>query len=539
MRELLFILTPTDGIPVTLTTSPDGWDESFIITERSRKYHGIFRSFTIPLKFVKQGATIIRDEFYRYGMAATCVIQVQKLNRQTLTYFTAYTGKIDFATFKDHDHDIEVMAVDGGLSQIIKSMEGEDVIFDSNDFNSTYPAVNANVPLITNPTAYHVYCMQVMQVFAAIVDKITGGKVTDSTFAVRSNFFTSSVIYNKFFLTTLGDLKYPVKPQGQSVYQSSLADFFQSMNACFCLGMGIETIAGVETLVIEQREYFYNQNIIKSVGDSKNLSIGLVNEFNFSKIKIGYPKVEYSDDAYVGNAPANMMEPNTETTFLISNTAAKSEYDLLSKYRADSVGFDLAWNSEAEDTQDTNLVILRLRYYTYQVSPGVYDSEWTHTLGALAKSTDPGTDVSTPWNIEISPKRNLLRHKRFINGCSHGLNGSEITLLNATNDQFYNETSLAEPLPSTQRDWYKEYEGFTIDSSDTWFRPLEINIEAAYPSDMVNLIAANPYGVIEFDYKKTTYTGYILKMETKLSGAGSVKYSLLCTDTNDLTKLIR
>ena len=78
-----------------------------------------------------------------------------------------------------------------------------------------------------------------------------------------------------------------------------------------------------------------------------------------------------------------------------------------------------------------------------------------------------------------------------------------------------------------------------IDDSDTWFRPLEIVIEAAYPSNLINLINANPYGVISFEYEGTTFTGYILKMETKLSGSGSVKYTLLSTASNDLTKLIR
>jgi hypothetical protein len=204
----------------------------------------------------------------------------------------------------------------------------------------------------------------------------------------------------------------------------------------------------------------------------------------------------------------------------------------MSKYRADSVGIEDIWNTETTDTADNDLVILRLIYKRMTFPAG--DFKWFRT-GGLLKKKGYATVVAYPWNIEISPKRMLLNHQAFINSCCFGLSGEVITFLSGTNDQEHNDTSLNLVVPI----WEPQYTGFTISDTDTWFRPIEINIDAAYPSDLVNKIALNPYGVVEFTYRDNIYKGYILKMETKLSGKGSVKYSLLSVDDNDLTKLIR
>ena len=542
MKELLYILTPTDGTPVTLQHAVDGWDESFVVTERSKKYHGIFRTWTTSLRFVADGATLLREEFYTYGMQATCAITVQKLNRSTLTYYNAFVGSVDFSTFKDHDTTVEVTTIDRGLAQIIKTMEGESVTFNANAFDAEFGSIDARiinrlVPPVTG--SYHTaYVMPFIQVLYAVMDGITGGKITDGTYAIKSDFLEQVPIYERYYFTPMGSIKYPDSSKTRTVMQTSLADIWQTMNAIHCLGMGIEVIGGKETLVIEEREFFYNTNLIHNVGSSANLSAGYLQDFLFSKVKSGYPPVDYGESE-TGASSLNVSEANTETAYLINNKGYKNEYDITAKHRADSIGFEELWATETTETGDTDPVVVCLMSHTYESSPGVFVTITTNTGGALAKSYDPGVDFSTPWNMEISPVRNLLKHKRFINGCCFRMSGQQITFLNGKNEQNYNETSLTQYNNPSFRDWVKEYEGFEIDDTDTWFRPIEINIEAAYPADMVSLIAANPYGVIRFNYKGNEFEGYILKMETQLTGAGSVKYSLLSTASNDLTKLIR
>jgi hypothetical protein len=78
MKELKFTLTTSSGA-VVLESSPDGWSESLIQWARSDKYWGVFRSFTVALKFVKTGATQLRTEFYQYGTAGTASIVIERL----------------------------------------------------------------------------------------------------------------------------------------------------------------------------------------------------------------------------------------------------------------------------------------------------------------------------------------------------------------------------------------------------------------------------------------------------------------------------
>lgn len=541
MRELQFILTDSSGIAVTLQHAPDGWDESFIVTERSRKYHGIFRSFTIPMKFIKDGAAIIRNEFYTNGLTASCTLSVQKLDRATLTYFTAYTGKIEFSTFKDHDNDIEVTTIDGGLAQIIKTRESDDVMFTPYTmYSEPYwvpEGVDLYYPLTTTPALINQRCgaMRVYHALLAIMDKITGGKVADGTYGVKSDIL-SGVSGRRMMLTTESAIKWLEMNSTATYFRTNLGDFFQSLNAILCLGMGIEVIGGKETLVVEERSYFYNKTTILNVGNSKNLSLGYVADWIYSKIKAGYPNKAYNSDASAGNSSANINEPNTETIYEIPGATSKNEYDIVSKYRGDSTGMlqlygaeSLEPNGSHSDTGDYDPVIIRTENRNID---GTY--RYIMPRGNLAKKDNPGVVVATPGNMYISPKRMVMAHQFFLNGCAFKLEGM-VTLQSATNDQANNETS-----DSIYNTFYeKEYEGPTLRDYATTFRPIELIIEAAYPADFVDHISENPYGVVEFDYRGTTYKGYILKMETKLSGSGSIKYSLLSTNDNDLAKLIR
>ena len=128
MRDLQFIIT-INGVPITLQHAPDGWDDALIQTERSMTYYGMFRSFSIPLKFVKDGAKILRQAFYYFNgeieqassYEAKVTILINKLNKISLVYEQLFTGEFDFSTFKDTLDYVEINIIDGGLTSIIKA----------------------------------------------------------------------------------------------------------------------------------------------------------------------------------------------------------------------------------------------------------------------------------------------------------------------------------------------------------------------------------------------------------------------------------
>src|SRR5690606_18195865 len=84
-----------------LPHAPDGWDESLIVWVESKDYFGMFRDFSIPIKFVLDGAWLIRRELYTKYQLASVRLRVELLNRSTWTYSTEYIGELDFSKFQD------------------------------------------------------------------------------------------------------------------------------------------------------------------------------------------------------------------------------------------------------------------------------------------------------------------------------------------------------------------------------------------------------------------------------------------------------
>ena len=536
-KELRYTLTDTTGIPVVLTVSPDGWDDTMIVFERSKKYYGVFRSFSIPIKFVKEGATIIRNEFYTHRVRAYCGILIEKLNKITLEYEVAFIGKVDFITFKDGDNYVECNMIDGGLAEVFKAKENDEVSFKANSWGESM-AIQAYIfypP--ASPDDHYTWAMNFFQMFGAIVDKMTDGGLLAGTFGIKSDLLNTPVVYGgifeeRYYLTTESSLKYVDQGIHTFDYITSLADFFTAVNAIAEAGMGIEVIDGVETIVLEQRSYFFPDETITELGEAKNLSLTLNQELNFSKIKCGYANKSYSDTANQGNDEISINEPNTETTYSVPNVTSSKEYDIMSKYRADSAGITQLWNSEEVDTKDTGMVILDLKWVQQTLPSGPFN--WRYRGGLLRKKfqTDP---CAYPFNVSISPKRSLLSHKAFIDSCCFGLSGYDINFLNGTNDQILNETATQQPVPVV---YLKEYEGFEIGGAE-YFLPLLISIDVPYSQNMPTLMNIHPTGKLAFSYEGTRYSGFIMKAEIKLAGRGSVKFSLLSSVDNNFSNLIR
>jgi len=113
-------ITPT---PTPLQYSPDGWKDQLVNYARNETYYGIFRSYTIPLQFVFDGAQILRSRLYVYGMEDVVNLVINRLNYDTGQYDLFYTGEIDFSKFEDSIDVFKVNVIEGGLSKYVKAYE--------------------------------------------------------------------------------------------------------------------------------------------------------------------------------------------------------------------------------------------------------------------------------------------------------------------------------------------------------------------------------------------------------------------------------
>lgn len=114
-----------DGQPAHLTYSPDGWKDTLVKYARNIKYWGVFRDMTVPMKFVKDGGTILKDRMWNFGVECICYLGIVKLDRTQLpyTYKSWLLTEINFVKFKQTKTGVQAEALEGGLSKYLKAYE--------------------------------------------------------------------------------------------------------------------------------------------------------------------------------------------------------------------------------------------------------------------------------------------------------------------------------------------------------------------------------------------------------------------------------
>lgn len=106
-----------------LSFAPSGWELTMLAWMRNEKYYGLIRTYSVPLKFVKDGAKLLRKQFYTYGIEAKAELVIDILKPETWGYKEYYRGEIDFSQFNDSDLFVEVNIAEGGLSKLVKAYE--------------------------------------------------------------------------------------------------------------------------------------------------------------------------------------------------------------------------------------------------------------------------------------------------------------------------------------------------------------------------------------------------------------------------------
>ncbi len=109
-----------------LQFSPDGWMDESIQYKRDENVHGIARTLSLPQRFVRDGAKILKYKYYNEGSESIVKVVVEKNNTDTYQYEDYFNQdmEIDFTNFKDGLEFVEVNIVEGGLSKYLKAGKG-------------------------------------------------------------------------------------------------------------------------------------------------------------------------------------------------------------------------------------------------------------------------------------------------------------------------------------------------------------------------------------------------------------------------------
>jgi hypothetical protein len=141
--------------PSPLFATPDGWLDIVIQRERGPKYFALDRSFSLPLNYVKDGAAIVKNSFYKKGFEDKLyqVIAKQRMYWQEATgflfdengnkildengnpilsesmpdfgfyYSLTYKGEVDLSTFVHSGAKVSCSIMEGDYVKLIKAFE--------------------------------------------------------------------------------------------------------------------------------------------------------------------------------------------------------------------------------------------------------------------------------------------------------------------------------------------------------------------------------------------------------------------------------
>lgn len=123
----------TRTIPIPIPNNPGGWKEQSIKYARNATYNGLFPTYTIPLKFVRDGAKILRELLYSKGQEETCFLIILRFNSLIGEYESYYKGEIDFSKANDNKDFFEVPVTETGFYKALKAFENTDFEFDFDD----------------------------------------------------------------------------------------------------------------------------------------------------------------------------------------------------------------------------------------------------------------------------------------------------------------------------------------------------------------------------------------------------------------------
>ncbi|MDF2189281.1 hypothetical protein [Paraflavitalea sp. CAU 1676] len=121
--------------PTPIPVGPDGWQEKSIKYKRNIRYSGLFRTYTNPLKWVKDAALIIRDQLYRKGTETKLYYVSHWLDKSFnggWVHRFFYRGELDLTQTEDEDNYVETNIMEGDLSKLVNANENTEYELDLN-----------------------------------------------------------------------------------------------------------------------------------------------------------------------------------------------------------------------------------------------------------------------------------------------------------------------------------------------------------------------------------------------------------------------
>lgn len=303
--------------------------------------------------------------------------------------------------------------------------------------------------------------------------------------------------------------------------RTTFKECFDDLTFRHCAGLGIDIYGRI---VIESAITFFNKDlIIADLGEVKDMNISEAVEYLANQVNVGQENQSY--DQLNGRYEYNQTE-----SFKIPISRVTQVKDMVGKYRYDMYGIEtyranLSQKKTTDSKSDNDTFILSTESDTF-----VHNKLRRPNLSTGSVSGVP--DISGAYNIDLSPKRNLLRNKSILAAITHLRNSEKLTFLTTDkNEKLSSKFNSSRPLIIEKDDVLVSSLGIPL------FLPIMFEFSCIVNTNLLNLMQLYSRGCFKFKYKGTVFKGFPMDVGVKPAQDDTYEMKLLSTPDNDITKL--
>lgn len=532
--------------------SPIGWDKTIINVERSLKTWGITRTYSVELRFPKDGATLLRSCFYN-RLVNPVYLQIEKYDKIYMQYRIIYTGLIDFQDYEDSEVEVKVSVIDTNLTAIIKKYFSDTVDLarrSQRSVNRTY-VLNQDDKLYTSLYSDKTRPVQAVKLSSVIYSIFYQMKeVTPEKFGIdlQAIYDIEDNTGNRAFpvITTeraVSGVYYTEDPEsdpdfvyaGYSHELDSLTTSFESITTnifnLFGLSWSVVVVDGVETLKFNSLAETFPATVFKEIDNIGNIVIRTAKDVIYGEVFAGF---EYQP---------------TSDVFDFNNGSGTTQYDV-NREIVSSVKYDLNNKTSGNETFDMRSTWLAdwfsfiNKYFVNQTETGIDDIIYIYYVkeydGILCHVKDNKIDaVSGITTVgagcdQLSTRHLIENTKGLIKSLAIQ---PTITISYLEHYPTEIENFITENYPDEIPK--KEFSDISIADNEHYFVPVEVEFDGIIQDIDIIDIYDPANSLYQFDFDGVTFKGYLIKAEINVSGKTKGKFTLLLHSENDLTKLIR
>ncbi len=280
--------------------------------------------------------------------------------------------------------------------------------------------------------------------------------------------------------------------------KSTFTDYFKSLDAVGNLGLWYDQTN--DEFVIKAKKDFYKVAKIVTLGEVQELEITIGADQYFNEVLTGYAQdVDYEESN-------GQQVPNVPASFVNDGKRIQNTLDIRSKYRGDDYGIELSRQSKYSETagEDTKFDNDNFLIYGRRLGGSVYTAQGFDNFTVITGVYSPATRL----NLDITPKRNMLRHANQLSIPLFITNG-DTNFMQSQFELGLSTTKSGDPAIAEKDDL-----AFS-DLEEPLYYPGVYNFTAELSIDIVLQLISDPHGYVEFDYLGVTYSGYILQVSSK------------------------